>query len=247
VGDKFQKSRWFTRGWTLQELIAQSTVIFLDSEWHDIGSKSSLQQLISEITGIPGSFLFGDDLEHASVAQRMSWAAKRKTTRIEDLAYCLIGIFGIYMPILYGEGERAFIRLREEIMKVSHNHSLFAWRLTEDHGRILATSPSAFADSGNIIQINPSNVLSSRGIRLSLRFINNDQQGSGLAILHCTEVGKESIRLAIHLRDIFLTKEDFVREQSSTLELLYLEDINPSQYPLRNLYVRQWRSTRNRR
>jgi hypothetical protein len=94
----------------------QLLVIFLDSEWQDIGRKSSLEQLISEVTGIPGGFLLRDDLEHASVAQRMSWASMRETTRIEDLAYCLMGIFGIYVPMLCGEGERAFIRLQEEIM-----------------------------------------------------------------------------------------------------------------------------------
>jgi ankyrin repeat protein len=250
--DKFRASRWFTRGWTLQELIAPSTVVFLNSDWRKIGSKSSLQQLISEITGIPGGFLLGDDLEHASVAQRMSWASKRETTRIEDLAYSLMGIFGIYMPMLYGEGERAFIRLQEEIMKVSNDHSLFAWKSIENHGGILATSPSAFADSGNIIQKTAPNVVSSpltvssRGIRLSLPF-KTGQQGFGLAILDCAEGGKESVRLALHLREISLTKEDFTREQSSTLEPLDLKDIDLSQYPRRDLYVRKWRSTRNRK
>jgi len=76
VGDQFRNSRWFTRGWTLQELIAPSTVIFLDSEWREIGSKSCLQQLISKITGVPGGFLLGDHVGHASIAQRMSWAAR---------------------------------------------------------------------------------------------------------------------------------------------------------------------------
>ena len=252
AGPKFKESRWFTRGWTLQELIAPPTVIFLDSEWREFGSKSSLQQLISEITGIPGGFLLGDDLGHASVAQRMSWASKRQTKRTEDLAYCLMGIFGIYMPMLYGEGERAFIRLLEEIMKVSDDHSLFGWRSTEDHGGILATSPAAFADSGNIIQINPSNmissplILSSRGIHLSLPFKNEGEEGSGLAILRCTMVGKENMRLAIHLRGVFLTKEDFAREQSSMLELLDLGDADLSQYPLTKC-VRKWRPTRNRK
>jgi hypothetical protein len=111
VGDRFRKSRWFTRGWTLQELIAPSTIIFLNSEWQEIGTKSSLQWMISEITGIPSNILLGGDLESASIAQRMSWASKRETTRVEDLAYCLMGIFGVNMPMLYGEGERAFIRL----------------------------------------------------------------------------------------------------------------------------------------
>ncbi|KAH8758214.1 heterokaryon incompatibility protein-domain-containing protein [Hyaloscypha finlandica] len=124
TGPEFRESRWFTRGWTLQELIAPSSVIFLDSEWQDMGTKSKLQCAISEITGIPGSFLLGDDLRHASIAQRMSWASKRETTRIEDLAYSLMGLFGIYMPMLYGEGERAFIRLQEEIMRVSDDHIL---------------------------------------------------------------------------------------------------------------------------
>ncbi|KAH9203297.1 heterokaryon incompatibility protein-domain-containing protein, partial [Leptodontidium sp. 2 PMI_412] len=250
--NSFRKSRWFTRGWTLQELIAPSSVIFLDSEWQEIGTKSNLQRDISEITGIPGSFLLGDDLRHASVAQRMSWASERKTTRIEDLAYCLMGLFGIYMPMLYGEGERAFIRLQEEIMRVSDDHSLFAWRSIEDHGGILANSPAAFADSGNIIPVSPAyttsspSTLSSRGIHLLLRFIGSGQRGKGLAILHCTEIGKERMRLALHLRDVFLTNEDFVREQSTTLSLIDLEDINLSEHPLTSLYVRQWHPTRNR-
>jgi hypothetical protein len=111
VSTEFLESRWFTRGWTLQELIAPSTVIFFDKEWQKIGTKSSLQSKISEITGIPSNILLGGDLECASVAQRMSWASKRGTTRVEDLAYCLIGIFGINIPMLYGEGDRAFIRL----------------------------------------------------------------------------------------------------------------------------------------
>ena len=108
---KFSKSRWFNRGWTLQELIAPSVVIFLNQEWKEIGTKSSLQRMISTISGIPANILLGGNIESASVAQRMSWASERKITRVEDLAYCLMGIFGINMPMLYGEGEKAFIRL----------------------------------------------------------------------------------------------------------------------------------------
>ena len=253
MGPGFLESKWFTRGWTLQELIAPSSIIFLDKEWQEIGTKSNLHQVISEITGIPTGFLLGDDIGYASIAQRMSWASKRKTTRNEDLAYCLMGLFGIYMPMLYGEGERAFIRLQEEIMKVSDDHSLFAWSSKEDHGGILATSPAAFADSGNIIPTNPSytttspSTLSGRGIHLSLPFQINSQQRPGLAILHCTEVQKESMRLAIRLRDVFPSKEDFIREQSSTLELVHLHNIKPSQYPLTSLYVRKCRLIRNRK
>jgi len=104
----FADSRWFARGWTLQELIAPMTVIFLDKEWNKIGSKDTLKDAITTCTGIPGNTLDGEDLETASVAQRMSWAAKRETTRVEDRAYSLIGLFGVNIPMLYGEGERAF-------------------------------------------------------------------------------------------------------------------------------------------
>ncbi|KAH8803578.1 heterokaryon incompatibility protein-domain-containing protein, partial [Xylogone sp. PMI_703] len=125
---KFAESRWFTRGWTLQELIAPSTLKFVNEQWKEIGTKSSLGLELSQITGVPVGILLGkDDLESASIAQRMSWASKRETTRDEDIAYCLMGIFGIHMPLIYGEGQRAFIRLQEEIMKVSDDHSLFAW------------------------------------------------------------------------------------------------------------------------
>ncbi|KAI3325361.1 ankyrin repeat-containing protein [Xylariaceae sp. AK1471] len=253
VDNEFRRSKWFTRGWTLQELIAPSTVIFLNSEWQEIGNRSDLQLLISEITRIPSNFLLGTDLGYASVAQRMSWAAKRKTTRIEDVAYCLMGLFDIYMPMLYGEGERAFIRLQEEILRVTNDHSIFAWKSTDDHGGILATSPAAFAVSGNIIQTSFSDMTSgpptptSRGIRLSLRFRYNEKQDSGLAILDCTEIGKENNQFAIHLRDEFSTKQEFIREQSSTLELLDMGDTDLSQYPLTDLYVKQWRSTRSQK
>ncbi|KAI1157011.1 HET-domain-containing protein [Nemania diffusa] len=125
---RLKQSKWFTRGWTLQELIAPSKVVFLDYEWKEFGTKSSLQQSISHITGIPVRILSeDDDLETASIAQRMSWAANRKTSRPEDQAYCLMGLFGINMPLLYGEGKMAFVRLQEEIMKVSDDHSIFAW------------------------------------------------------------------------------------------------------------------------
>ncbi|CAM6000362.1 unnamed protein product, partial [Sphagnum balticum] len=147
----FSGSRWFTRGWTLQELIAPATVIFLDEGWKVMGSKASLGQGVEDCTGIPAGILSGeDDFEAFSIAQRLSWAAKRTTSRIEDRAYSLLGMFGIHMPLIYGERENAFIRLQEEIMKVSDDQSLFAWKDLDSRGGILATSPSAFADSGNI-------------------------------------------------------------------------------------------------
>jgi hypothetical protein len=127
-GEQFPRSRWFTRGWTLQELIAPRTVNFYDANWEPIGSKHALVPQITAITKIDQETLKGANIEIVSIAKRMSWAANRQTTRVEDLAYCLLGIFNINMPMLYGEGERAFRRLQEEIFRSKHSdQSLFAW------------------------------------------------------------------------------------------------------------------------
>ena len=136
--EAFSKSEWHRRGWTLQELIASKIVIFLSRDWTLLGTKAELADLVESITQIPASLLgLKTQLAHFSIAQRMSWAANRKTTREEDRAYSLLGIFGIQMPPLYGEGVQAFYRLQEEIMKRFPDTSLFAWRPT----RPLSTSP----------------------------------------------------------------------------------------------------------
>ncbi|KAK5658012.1 hypothetical protein OQA88_2566 [Cercophora sp. LCS_1] len=122
------KCRWFTRGWTLQELIAPRHVDFYDAAWSFRGSKANLSDCITRITGIEKDVLdHTTPLANLSVAKRMSWAAKRQTTRIEDIAYCLLGIFDVNMPMLYGEGEKAFIRLQEKIIQSSCDLSIFAW------------------------------------------------------------------------------------------------------------------------
>jgi len=124
----FRKSAWFTRGWTLQELLAPATVIFYNQTWTDIGTKLSLSAHLSIITEIPEAILRGTkSIDEVTIAERMSWAARRRTTRIEDIAYCLLGIFDINMPILYGEREKAFKRLQEEILKVTDDYSVFLW------------------------------------------------------------------------------------------------------------------------
>jgi hypothetical protein len=115
-----RKSRWFTRGWTLQELLAPVSVEFFLKDWEQLGDKKSLEQYIHEITGIPVKALQGSPLSNFSVTERLLWAEKRETTREEDKAYSLLGIFNIQIPVLYGEGrENAFKRLREEIDKLS--------------------------------------------------------------------------------------------------------------------------------
>jgi hypothetical protein len=120
-------SKWFSRGWTLQELLAPAVVEFYAADWSEIGTKTSLCGSISSFTRINKQALRGYDPHKYTVAERMSWAADRMTTRREDLAYCLLGIFGVHMPLLYGEGDHAFIRLQEEIMKTSEDYTLFAW------------------------------------------------------------------------------------------------------------------------
>lgn len=125
-----EKSEWFFRGWTLQELVAPTKLIFYNKSWERFGSKTDQDvcEAVSEITKIDVEYLLGSDLESASIAKKMSWASKRKTTRVEDTAYCLMGLFDINMPLLYGEGPKAFKRLQEEIMKAyPEDHSLYAW------------------------------------------------------------------------------------------------------------------------
>ena len=113
----FRSSRWFTRGWTLQELIAPASVDFFSAQGIRLGDKRSLEHYIYEITGIPHQALRGDALGQFSVVERLSWAENRQTKRKEDKAYSLLGIFAIFMPLMYGEGDYAFTRLQEEIDK----------------------------------------------------------------------------------------------------------------------------------
>ncbi|KAH6847019.1 putative ankyrin repeat-containing protein [Chaetomium sp. MPI-CAGE-AT-0009] len=194
---KFTQSEWFRRGWTLQELIAPSVVIFLDSGWQEIGTKSSLQPAVSKATGIPAEVLLGGNLGNTSVAQRMSWAARRETTVVEDLAYCLLGIFDVNMPMLYGEGVKAFIRLQEEILKVTDDLSLFVWK-EEGADRstgLLAPSPGAFRYSGAVKRSKPTNspslTMDNKGIHLSIPLVTVKRRTSPFAIIHAGEDGTD--------------------------------------------------------
>jgi hypothetical protein len=120
----FRKSEWFTRGWTLQELIAPASVDFFCKDRELLGDKVSLERHICEVTGIPASALRGSPLSNFSVAERMSWVAGRETSRPEDKAYSLLGIFDVNMPLIYSEGkDKAMSRLREEIDKASKGKS----------------------------------------------------------------------------------------------------------------------------
>ena len=159
------QSEWFTRGWTLQELIAPRAVIFLSSQWEEIGDKVVLAGILERITGIDDAVLrHSRPLTSISVARRLSWASKRVTTRPEDKAYCLLGIFGVNMAPIYGEGDRAFIRLQEEILHRIPDQSIFAWNLhvpfpfrphsqTFGQASLLALSPAWFSKSRDVSSI----------------------------------------------------------------------------------------------
>jgi hypothetical protein len=112
----------------LEELVAPLSVVFFDSNWQSIGTKESLRGEISSITGIPQTVLLNCTTEHVPIAQIMCWASKRKTTRVEDRAYSLMRLFNVNMLMIYGEGEKAFVRLQNEIIKISDDQSLFCWK-----------------------------------------------------------------------------------------------------------------------
>ena len=149
---KYHKSNgwpeWFSRGWTLQEMIAPRDLQFFNMGWQPIGDKNRLANTLEQITGVPRHIL-ADGLEgnRPCVAQIISWAANRTTTRVEDKAYSLMGLLDVNMPMLYGEGKKAFHRLQLEIIRSSNDQSIFAWGFWSSNvriGSILADDPGFF-------------------------------------------------------------------------------------------------------
>ncbi|KAG7293670.1 hypothetical protein NEMBOFW57_003725 [Staphylotrichum longicolle] len=224
--DQFSNSRWFTRGWTLQELLAPRKVVFYAKGWRLLGTKASLVKSIGKITGIDELTLLEPKLIHnASVAQRMSWASQRTTTRTEDVAYSLMGLFGVNMPIIYGEGKRAFIRLQEEIIKRSDDHSIFAWgtlghddnHLLHHHSDldgfnlddetdttgILAKSPRDFAGMEHVLAPPPPTeptthyTLTNRGLHITLSLTSSCLPRATTPIINPLDSHLETYHLAI--------------------------------------------------
>ncbi|KAH7153441.1 HET domain protein [Dactylonectria macrodidyma] len=202
------KCRWFTRGWTLQELVAPKCVNFYDQAWNFRGTKSTLNKSIASITMIDSNVLEDAGLlPTLSVAKRMSWAALRNTTRIEDIAYCLLGIFDVNMPMLYGEGTRAFLRLQEEIAKETNDLSLFAWKTDRSgtkYSGVFATKPAGFRESGSVelhsdTIFNPEFALANKGLRINIGLYSGVDE-SYLLNLNCTHktvAGRQQIGIWI--------------------------------------------------
>lgn len=203
----FQACRWFTRGWCLQELLAPSTIVFYDQDWNEIGTRFSIAGLISRASGIKADKL--NRPMSASIAQKMSWAARRQTTRIEDEAYCLLGIFKVNMPLMYEEGSNAFKRLQQEIIKSSNDESIFAWTSkTLWFSGLLANHPRDFSDSGDIIQKNDTDLgrapyaITNQGLQIELVALESASQNAGPfeSPLQCTREGSgKDTLITLHL------------------------------------------------
>jgi hypothetical protein len=244
----FQNSKWFTRGWTLQELIAPSEIVFYSDDWRRIGSKSGLIKVLEHITGVDARVLEGADPSICSVASRLSWAANRTTKRVEDRAYSLLGLFDINMPLLYGEGEKSFIRLQEEIMKISDDQSLFAWKskdwTAQPYTGLLASSPAHFTNSGKIVslglfsQSQPSS-MTSKGLCANF-LLKEDEGEKGVyhARLECkvNEAGDQPA-IVLQLVSVFTYGSQYIRIKGDTLDFQKLKF--PTLGQNKTVYVRQ--------
>jgi tetratricopeptide (TPR) repeat protein len=171
----FRKSEWFTRGWTLQELIAPVSVEFFSREGQRIGDKASLEQLIHSITGIPLAALRNSPLDQFSTCERMRWADNRTTTEQEDIVYCLLGLLGISMPVTYGEGqESARRRLQAELEAAGSAPSIIPFSRNEHFvGRELQLA------------------------ELEAKLFSNDQTTTALAIVGLGGTGKSQLALEV--------------------------------------------------
>jgi hypothetical protein len=192
--DQMRRSRWFTRGWTLQELLAPEKVFFYDRDWSLLGDKSSLVNYLIDITGVNfGALTWPWALPSYSIATRMSWLSSRTTTRTEDQAYCMLGILGVYMPLLYGEGQNAFRRLQEELIKISDDETIFVHSGPE----LLAFYPQEFSSGHDLTILKKDKStpysITNAGLHIHMRVLKLevdaentcDQEVSALGILNC--------------------------------------------------------------
>ncbi|KAK2767571.1 hypothetical protein FQN54_003729 [Arachnomyces sp. PD_36] len=195
------ESTWFDRGWTLQELIGPRKAAFYDYNWHLLGTKSDLLEDLSTKTGIPIGILNHDvSLSSYSIAQRMSWAANRRTTKVEDRAYSLLGILDVNMPLIYGEREGGFKRLQQAIVQRYKDESIFAWSMKKGDTvtGLYAPSPDFFAQCSDVISArgSPGFTENNGEISFSLKTIPHSME-TYYALLNCTRKSSPDSRIAI--------------------------------------------------
>ena len=244
---------WFTRGWTLQELVASRAVEFYDEAWNLRGDKHELCELVSGITRIDEDVLRDSGvLRNIPVARRMSWASTRQCTRVEDVAYSLLGIFDIHMPLIYGEGDKAFIRLQEAIAQDTTDLSLFAWTSRDNTSRhqnyhgLFARSPVDFLNCDRLLRIlspvTPTEeyAITNKGIRLTARMNEGESPGGDkdfLLNLDCLDSSRQQpdgMHSIVFIR-LVRTPHGFVRHHASLPVLVSASSVRPS--APRTIYV----------
>lgn len=229
-------------------------------QWKRLGDKISLAAKISRITGIAKEYLMGQNLGTASISMRMSWAAERRATRAEDIAYSLLGIFDVNMPLLYGEGKvKAFRRLQEEIMKISEDETLFAWESTEltasgSSGNVLANDPKDFIEARDLVPFASDDpvvpyALTHRGLRIWLQIhrYSEDIQPIRSPVLIRSPFQLHAAVLRCHVAHDFnhvviiplshLTANLYIRDTTTNIGLLPTRSL-PQFSPIEEVYIR---------
>ncbi|KAH8904947.1 HET-domain-containing protein [Coniochaeta sp. PMI_546] len=202
---QFRKSRWFKRGWTLQELLAPKEVHFFSQDWTYLGSKAELKHLVEEITKIPSEVLVNGECRppSRSIGEIFSWASGRMTTLEEDMAYSLLGLLNINIPLIYGEGTAAFTRVQEELLRRYDDESIFAWEappneaITRPLCGLLSPTVAYFQASHRFVKPriwtrldSGPIMITNKGIALDLPLIPDEKvRGQHLALLNCRIVG----------------------------------------------------------
>lgn len=234
--------RWLTRSWTLQEMLAASRVEFYDNSWEFRGTKIAYSAVLSSSTRIPISVLRGKtSILDCSVAERMSWAANREATRVEDTAYSLLGIFNVNMALIYGEGKMAFRRLQEEIIKRNNDLTIFAWDNTTSSNpslvSVLAESPAAFAYSRGISPIQGHYAdfsVTNRGVLISpeipilpvyIQSFNNSDS-----------IDLDDYSVTFNGKPRYCLRTGVLREQDSEVRI-YLRKLGPNVFVSSNTYA----------
>lgn len=209
---EISRCRWFSRSWTLQEMLAPAPdiVSFFDAKWQSCGTLEDNAKLIAGATGIDHNVLRATNhrkqmFKAQSVAQKMCWTACRTSTRKEDRAYSLLGLFDVNMPIIYGEGDKAFARLQEAVMRTDpYDYTIFAWnrQFRESgpgrHNTLLAPSPDDFRGCEDLVSLASNSIRPyqavAHGVCIEVPALRVSSAGGEtlLAILPCRRTSRES-------------------------------------------------------